>query len=244
MRALQRLRRYRKSGTSLVEMVVTLLVFGIMMTMMVGVLSPAAKIFVRIQKLQYAQIILDNTIQELRGMTRDATGYIKIYEKCGETDRIADQTGAQSGQGLEFVNEDGYVMLISTEGCPDTGIYRGSQLLSTVDPGDVPAGRLFARYYVREKDGKYHYEDTSGHPIARAVNSIFTDRYYMGNYLEITFSYPSGTSPDGKVDYLEAEVRLYSDAEKNEMVVKESVVLDLRYHVNRQDRVTADRASL
>ena len=69
MRALQRLRRYRKSGTSLVEMVVTLLVFGIMMTMMVGVLSPAAKIFVRIQKLQYAQIILDNTIQELRGMT-------------------------------------------------------------------------------------------------------------------------------------------------------------------------------
>ena len=202
-------------------MVVTLLVFGIMMTMMVGVLSPAAKIFVRIQKLQYAQIILDNTIQELRGMTRDATGYIKIYEKCGETDRIADQTGAQSGQGLEFVNEDGYVMLISTEGCPDTGIYRGSQLLSTVNPGDVPAGRLFARYYVREKDG-----------------------YYMGNYLEITFSYPSGTSPDGKVDYLEAEVRLYSDAEKNEMVVKESVVLDLRYHVNRQDRVTADRASL
>ena len=135
-------------------------------------------------------------------------------------------------------------MLISTEGCPDTGIYRGSQLLSAVNPGDVPAGRLFARYYVREKDGKYHYEDTSGHPIARAVNSIFTDRYYMGNYLEITFSYPSGTSPDGKVDYLEAEVRLYSDAEKNEMVVKESVVLDLRYHVNRQDRVTADRASL
>ena len=74
MRGLHRLRRYRKSGISLVEMVVTLLIFSIMMTMMVGVLSPAAKIFIRIQKLQYAQIILDNTIQELRGMTRDATG--------------------------------------------------------------------------------------------------------------------------------------------------------------------------
>ena len=57
---LHRLRRYRKSGISLVEMVVTLLIFSIMMTMMVGVLSPAAKIFIRIQKLQYAQIILDN----------------------------------------------------------------------------------------------------------------------------------------------------------------------------------------
>lgn len=242
MRGLKRLRKCRKSGMSLVEMVVTLLVFGIMMTMMVGVLSPAAKIFVRIQKLQYAQIVLDNTIQELRGMTRDATGYVKIYEKCSETDQIAGQAGAQSGQGLEFVNEDGYVVLISAEGCPGTGIYRGNQLLSTVNPGDVPAGRLFARYYVREKDGKYLYEDVSGLPVARAVGSIFTDRYYMGNYLEIIFSYPPGTDPDGKVDYLEAEVRLYSDAEKNELVVKESVALDLRYNVNRQDRETAGRA--
>ena len=116
MRGLQRLRKSRKSGMSLVEMVVTLLIFGIMMTMMVGVLSPAAKIFIRIQKLQYAQIILDNTIQELRGMTRDATGHVKIYEKCGSNDGLADQTGRDFGQGLEFVNEDGYVVLISTEG--------------------------------------------------------------------------------------------------------------------------------
>ncbi len=244
MKGLQKLRKNRKSGMSLVEMIVILLVFGIMMTMMVGILSAATKIYMRIQRLQNAQIILDNTLQELRGMTRDAAGYVKIYEKCGENDSIADQTGTQSGQGLEFVNEDGYVMLLSTEGCPGTGIYRGSQLFSTVNPGDVPAGRLFARYYVREKDEKYHYEDPSGQPIARAVNSVFPDRYYMGNYLEITYSYPPGTSSDEKVDYLEAEVRLYGDEEKNELVVKESVVLDLRYNVNRRDGATADRAAL
>ncbi len=244
MRGLQRLRKHRNSGMTLVEMVVTLLVFSIMMTMMVGILSPAAKIFVRIQRLQYAQIVLDNTIQELRGMTLDATGHVKIYEKCGANDGIADQTGVDSGQGLEFVNEDGYVMLISTEGCPETGVYRGSQLLSTVKLGDVPAGRLFARYYVREKDAKYHYEDAAGQPIARAVNSVFTDGYYMGNYLEIIFSYPAGTVQDGVVDYLEAEVRLYNDAERTELVVKENVVLDLRYDVKRQDRVTADKAEL
>ena len=241
MRGLQRLRKSRKSGMSLVEMVVTLLIFGIMMTMMVGVLSPAAKIFIRIQKLQYAQIILDNTIQELRGMTRDATGHVKIYEKCGSNDGLADQTGRDFGQGLEFVNEDGYVVLISTEGCPSTGIYRGSQLLSTVNLGYVPAGRLFARYYVREKDAKYHYEDASGQPIARAVSSIFTDGYYMGNYLEIIFSYPPSAGPDEVVDYLEAEVRIYGDEQRNELVVKESVVLDLRYEVKRQDGITANR---
>ena len=76
------------------------------------------------------------------------------------------------------------------------------------------------------------------------MNSVFPDRYYMGNYLEITYSYPPGTSPDEKVDYLEAEVRLYGDEEKNELVVKESVVLDLRYNVNRRDGATADRAAL
>lgn len=244
MRGLHRLRRYRKSGISLVEMVVTLLIFSIMMTMMVGVLSPAAKIFIRIQKLQYAQIILDNTIQELRGMTRDATGHIKIYDKCGAGDGIAGLTGAERGQGLEFVNEEGYVMLISTEGCPDTGVYRGSQLLSTVNLGDVPAGRLFARYYVREKDEKYHYEDALGQPIARAVNSVFTDGYYMGNYLEIIFSYLAGTVQDESVDYLEAEVRLYSDAQRTELVVKEHVILDLRYDVKRLDGVTANKAVL
>ena len=90
---------------SLVEMIVILLVFGIMMTMMIGILSAATKIYIRIQRLQNAQIILDNTLQELRGMTRDAAGYVKIYEKCGENDSIADQTGTQRGQGLEFVNE-------------------------------------------------------------------------------------------------------------------------------------------
>ena len=44
---------------SLVEMIVILLVFGIMMTMMVGILSAATKIYMRIQRLQNAQIILD-----------------------------------------------------------------------------------------------------------------------------------------------------------------------------------------
>lgn len=243
MRGFQRLRKNRKSGISLAETMVTLLVLGIIMAMMVGILSPAAKIYMRIQKLLFAQVILDNTIQELQGMTRTAAGYIKIYENCGETDSIADQTGMPGGQGLEFVNEDGYVTLISAEGCPGTGIYRGSQLFDTVNPGDIPKGRLFARYYVREKDEKYHYEDSSGQPIARAVNHVFTDRYYMGNYLEITFSYPPGTSPDGQVEYLEAEVGLYADEEKTKLVVKESVALDLRYRVKRQDRVTADRAA-
>lgn len=62
MRRLRRIRRLRRSGTTLVEMIVTLLLFGIMMTMAIGILSPTAKVFVRIQRLHNAQIILENTV--------------------------------------------------------------------------------------------------------------------------------------------------------------------------------------
>lgn len=50
----------RKSGTTLVEMIVTLMLISIMMVMAVASLSSASRIFVRIQKTQYAQSILDH----------------------------------------------------------------------------------------------------------------------------------------------------------------------------------------
>ena len=66
----------RKKGTTLVEMIVTLLLISIMMTMAAASLSSAAKIFVRVQKTQYAQSITDTVMTELRTITKDASGYV------------------------------------------------------------------------------------------------------------------------------------------------------------------------
>ena len=70
----------KRDGTTLVETIVTMLLISIMFAMAATALSSAAKVFVREQRLQYAQSILDTTMTELRGIVENADGYIKIYE--------------------------------------------------------------------------------------------------------------------------------------------------------------------
>lgn len=244
MRRFRRFHRLRRSGTTLVEMIVTLLLFGIMMTMVIGVISPASKIFIRMQRLQFAQIIVDNTIQELRGIVGDAAGHVKIYAACDNSETgIVGALGAEKGLALEFVNEENYVVLLSSEGCPDTDVYLGgTKLGATIPKGDVEPGRLLVRYYVRTGAGEddYSYDYKSGtQATVRAFSKVFSDGYYMGNYVEVTFSYPSGTSDEGKVEYLNAEVKLYRDKDKTELLAQDSVTLDLRYDAKRHDKATA-----
>lgn len=241
------LKRHRK-GTTLVEMIVTLLLFSILMVMIVGILSPAAKTFVRMQKLQFARLIVDNTIQELQGLTQEAAGYVKIYEHCIAADDVTTMGGKDEGLALEFVNTEGYIVLLSMEGCPKTQIRLGSQDMGEVAEGEITPGRLFVRYYVRDADnGEKYYYKKDGNPVVRACSNVFANGYYMGNYIEVTFSYPqSGGSvipAGGDVDYLEAEVKLYSDSGKTELVIEDSARLDFRYKVKRKDEVTAENGT-
>ena len=226
-------------GTTLVELVVAMLLLGIIMTMIVGILSPAARLFLRMERLQRAQVILDNVILELQGIADNATGYVKIYPQ-GQQSPVG-ATGAGAGGMLEFINPDNYVMLISAEGCQATDILAGGAKIDSVEA--VESGRLLARYYTRDVASQtYQYTDASGSPAARAVAAVFADDYYMGNYLEVTFSYPAGVSAGDGVACLEADVKLYSDKEKNNLVVQESVLLYLRYAAVRKDEVTAGDA--
>lgn len=213
---LQSLRRKVRAGTTLVEMVVTLLVFSILMSMVVAVLHPAAKTFIRMQKLQYAQIILDNTIRELQGITLEASGngYVKIYRECrlnigtgGATDLTGDSSsgeglGYNEGKALEFINLDNYVMLLSVDGIPPTDIYMGTTRIGEEE--GIEKGRLAVRYYAYNNN-TFDYKETIGNTttyVARAVTPVFADGYnkngssgpvsgyYMGNYLGLEFSFP------------------------------------------------------
>lgn len=229
----------RKGGATLVEMVVAMLLTSILLTAVVGILSPAAKLFIRMQKLQFAQMILDNTIQELRTVTEDAKGYVKIYDICASDTQMEEKEGAESGLALEFVNTEGYVVLISTEGCPDTDIYMGTSKMDTIAAAETGPGRLLARFYAFKTGDQYFYRDKTGRAVARAVQKVFADGYYMGNFLEINFSYPPGLNEDDEVSYLEAEVRLYRDEGKQELLVQDHVTLDLRYQAVKKTGVTA-----
>ena len=99
----------KKQGTTMVEMMVTLLLISIMMTMAVSSLSSASHIFMQVQKTQYAQSILDTVMTELRAITKNASSYIKIYENAKN---IANSTGNCDGNTIAFINEEGYAVLV------------------------------------------------------------------------------------------------------------------------------------
>lgn len=229
-----------KSGMTLVELVVSMLLVAIIMAMVVGILSPAAKIFLRMQRLQYAQQILDNTAAQLRSMAGEATQYVKIY---GDAANIAGTGGAGEGPVLEFINPEGYVTLISADGSPAMDLVLEDTKIDTAE--EVKKGRLVARYYNIANIGTDTYEYIyikNSNPVARAVANIFTDGYYMGNYLEIEFSYPAGAgAADAPVSYMEAKLSLYNneDRQPEHLVAQENVILDFRYRVVRKDSETA-----
>lgn len=88
-----------KKGTTLVETMVSLLLITVLLAMAAGALSSAFRIFLRIQKTQYAQSVLDTAMTELRTQTKDATVYVKIYDSGNE---VTDREGTNSGTALEF----------------------------------------------------------------------------------------------------------------------------------------------
>lgn len=243
-----------RAGTTLVEMVVTMLLMVIILAMIVGILSPAAKIFIRMQKLQYAQLILDNTAQELRSMAAEATEYVKIHRMGGGTDVIAGMKGYDDGPILEFINPEGYAVLISAEGsvkdpaknpeerCEATDILLGETKINTADA--VQTGRLFARYYNTyntESGTKEYIYRKGGRLVARALSKTFADGYYMGNYLQITFSFPENIVNGNEVTYITAKLCLYNNSDRlpEHLVAQEEVILDFRYKVKRNDLKTA-----
>ena len=234
-------RNRHRSGTTLTELIVALLLSAILLTMTAGIISPAAKLFTRLYRLWSAQLILDNTVQELRSITADASGYVKLYDTCGPDQTTADRTGEDSGAALEFGNADGLVVLVSGVGCPDKEICLGSGNIDVTASADISPGSLLVRYYAREAGKQYLCENAAGKARARAVRQAFADPYYMGNYLEMTFSYPAGTGQGDEFHYLNTAVRLYSDEEKTQLIAQDEVILSFRYRVIRENAVTAIR---
>lgn len=225
----------RKKGTTLVEMIVTLLLISIMMTMAAASLSSAAKIFVRVQKTQYAQSIADTVMTELRTITKDASGYVKIYpEESGFQPAAA---GSTTGTCLEFLNPDGYVELVSTDGCEKTQIYIGDNKNGSADA--VEKGQLLIRYYTRNSTTGRYFCRKDGTPAARAVATAFGKGFYMGNYLEIEYSVPSGTTDGTKVSGIVAKVTLYSDKDRKHVVASDTELLEFRNPLIYTTAVTA-----
>ena len=221
-----------KKGTTLVETMVSLLLITVLLAMAAGALSSAFRIFLRIQKTQYAQSVLDTAMTELRTQTKDATVYVKIYDSGNE---VADREGTDSGTALEFMNKEGYVVLLTTDGCEQTSLYITDKLTGTAE--QVGSGELLARYYFPQTAG-YTYAKGQA-PVARAVAAVFGKGFYMGNYLEVTYSFPDGVADGAAVDGITATLKLYADEAHTKELASDTELLSFRHRVARKDAVTA-----
>lgn len=227
----------QRKGTTLAETMVTLLLISIMMAMAAASLSSASRIYARMQQMQYAQAVLDIVMTELRTITKEARGYVKLYED----DTIADAAGKDSGIALEFLNGEGYVVLVSTDGCKTTDIYIADR--KTGEAKEIETGQLLTRYYFRNSTDDTYAYTIDERPTARAVAAAFGTGFYMGNYLGIEYSFPEGTANGDTLDSIVATVTLYSDEEKNKVVASDSEILEFRSSLIRKDAVTAQKRS-
>lgn len=235
----------KKEGATLVETMVCLLLISIMLAMAASSLSAASHVFVRVQKTQYAQSILDTTMTELRTITKNASGYVKIYdfpensEEKNEniTGNITESTGNLKGNTVEFINEEGYVVLVSTNGCDATDLY--IQNNKTGQAAAVDSGQLLTRYYFRNSSENSYVYLKDGVPVARAVATVFGKGFYMGNYLEVTYSFPAGTKKNDELNSITATVTLYRDKELTDVVATDSEILEFKHSVICCEEATA-----
>lgn len=206
-----------RSGTTLVEMLVTLLLIGIMLSMATATLSSAAKVFLRVQRTQYAQSILDTVMTQMRTIAADASGYVKIYEN-GQN--IVENSGNTSGNAIEFMNSDSFIELVTTDtdSNEEVQIYN-SEKKSTGAKEKMNSGQIYTRYYTTETNDSsgITYSYSAGtFLIARAIEAAYGNGFYMGNYVKITYSVPDKTQDGDMINYVNAKVALYSDEECTE----------------------------
>lgn len=209
-----------RSGTTLVEMLVTLLLVGIMLSMATAILSSASKVFLRVQKTQYAQSILDTVMTELRTVSSNAVEYVKIYENGVD---IAEKSGKTSGNAIEFINSDSFVELVTTEVGADS--YLGEVKLYDSDKNEINVtekmnpGQIYTRYYTTETSdatGVTYIYSAETYLVARAMEAAYGSGFYMGNYVKITYSVPEETKDGDLIKSVNATVALYSDKECTE----------------------------
>ncbi len=233
-----------RSGTTLVELLASLLLITIAVSMAAVVLHGAYRIYQQIQRTQDAYSLVDTIGTELRGIAEDANGYVKLYQSA---DSISEQVGTDGkisgAEVLEYLDENGYVVLLTAEGCEETSLYTGNNPEdSAASQGSfeaVPKGQIVLRYYNRQKDGSYYYQTASEKKIARAAAKVYGEGFYMDYQVQVKFRLSDG-SPDseGKISAILAEVSI-SEKDGTEPIAKDTFVLDFRSKLKYSDSITA-----
>ena len=208
-----------RRGTTLVELVAAMALLSLLLLMISGVLHPAAAAVQRAGQMHDARSLLDDVLEVVRMEVESACGYAKLYE---DGTNITEQGGTLGmGTALEYLNLNGEPVLVSAEGC-------GRAWLTQSQAEEIPPGRLFFLTRLRADADLTHPAEDDGLVLGTSCREPYGEAYYGGMYLKVQFS-PVGEAAEGvAAEGVEITAALYRDAEWTELLLEESLVVELR----------------
>ena len=236
MRSLCKLLRSRR-GETMVELLVSMALLGLALTLFAATLSPAARSFQRLETLNDAQIVADDLLETVRSQLEDARGYVKCYDS-GQN--LVEKKGTDTGTAIEFMDPSGYVAVLNADGCPETTLRRVSSedggTVETSKAAKIDPGYLAVRYYKNDSKQQYTYQTGPDRYVARAMTALYGRGFYVGLYAGLEFSLAPAT---GNAKTVTVTVSLYRDAERTDRVFSDQLVVDLRQTPPVKTEVTA-----
>ncbi len=224
-----------QTGTTLVELIVCAALLCLLITMFAGALHPAAEMSRRLQDMNNAQLIADDLLETIRSQLEEAQDYVKCYADGGPNS-IVGTTGAATGSAIEFRTGDGYILLLTAQGCDDTDLRRTADdgaggTTEVITPMKaVPTGRLLLRYYYSADGTSYTYTRDSK-PVAQGLTSPYGTGFYMGFTTVLSFAV------DATSHTVDVTVTLNrSDGTK---LLSDHLLVDLRYQPPLRTAATA-----
>ena len=243
LKKLSKLLRAR-AGTTLVELIVSAALMCLLIALAAACLEPAARITKSLREQNEAQTIADDLLSTVKSQIEGAQGYIKCYASDDPYSGIGGQSGIPAGtegKALEFLDENGYVVLLSTGGTLKTELRRApydAAAAATTTVDKIKAGSLVVRYYA-SSNGHYAYWKDTSTGVARALTQPYARGFYMGFFTKVSYvlQCPSGSSNAAAVTVTAC---IYRDEAMTQQLFSDSLVVDLRYAPPVRTDVTAD----
>lgn len=171
-----------KSGTTLIEMLVTFTLMGIFMVAIMTCISSTILTYASIQEINEKQLMADSILNDIKSYTMTMGGRIQVTKE---------------GKRLEYTDsENNYIVRIDADGFD--GKYYKSNVKEFIDAPNIEEGILTVRYY-EQKDGKA-IDKVDGKNICRSLQQLGNDK------VEVSFQLPEDT--DDYVKYFKVTVEI------------------------------------
>lgn len=210
-----------RRGTTLVELIAAMGLLSLLFLMISGALHPAAAVTQRIGRMSGAQSLLDGVLEVIRMEAENACGYVKVYEDGGD---ITEQEGSLAvGTALEYLDANGCPVLVSAEGC-------GRAWLEDIqeEAEEILPGRLFFLTRLTAEPDLTHPAEDGGLVLGRSCREPYGEAYYNGMYLKVEFA-PMEEAVEGEqAELLEITASLYRDKERTDLLLEDSLAVELR----------------